>query len=209
MDIERICSLGTRCQAANILKRNKVKLCSYPFDWIFSTPEHVIDCIQDDFDKFLDKANYINISETKCGHALYYKNMFYHRNPLINSDDYDYYVRCVDRFRILLKSQEHKLFIMLFVNGEYDSLGPQIKNNMINFNKKLSKYTANYTLLTIIHHPYKESNHHTLTTTNNMHFLELHTPSNSSGVEFNDSESNNYLDNILKKTYNFKLSTCL
>jgi hypothetical protein len=208
MDIERVCSLGTRCQTANILRRNNLKLCSYPFDWIFSNPENVIDCIQDDFDKFLDKSYYINICETKCGHAHYYNHMFFHRNPLSNAADYDYYVRCVDRFRILLKSQEHKLFIILFVNGEYDSLGPQFKNNIIKFNDIFSKYTTNYTLLIIIHHPHKECNYHTVTKTNNIHFLELHTPSDSSGGDFKDAESNIYLDNVLKTTYKFKFTTC-
>ena len=204
MEIIAACSLGTLCQAANILKRNNLKLCSYPFDWVFSTPDHVIDCIQDDFDKFLDKSYYINISETKCGHSQYYHHMFFHRNPLTNSDDYDYYTRCVDRFRNLLKKQEHKLFIMLFVNGEYDSLESHFKNNIIKFNDVFSKYTTNYTLLAIIHHPHKDTNSHTFTKTNNIHFLELHTPSTSSGVDFNDSESNAYLDNVLKSHYVFK-----
>ena len=38
------CSLGNLCHSANILKRNKLKLCSYPFDWIFTNSKNVIHC---------------------------------------------------------------------------------------------------------------------------------------------------------------------
>ena len=35
MEINYVCLLGTLCHSASILKRNNLKLCSYPFDWIF------------------------------------------------------------------------------------------------------------------------------------------------------------------------------
>jgi len=125
--------------------------------------------------------------------------MFNHHNPLDNVDHYNYYIRCVDRFKNLLQKQEHKLFIMIFVNDEKDERN---ENNIINFNNKFSKYTTNYTLLVISHIPYKEQNHK-FTYKDNIHFLELHTPSTSDGVRFNDDD-NNYLDNILK-SYNFNV----
>jgi hypothetical protein len=88
---------------------------------------------------------------------------------------------------------------MIFVNDEKDERN---ENNIINFNNKFSKYTTNYTLLVISHIPYKEQNHK-FTYKDNIHFLELHTPSTSDGVRFNDDD-NNYLDNILK-SYNFNV----
>jgi hypothetical protein len=185
------------------LKRNKYKLCSYPFDWIFSSCDIIIHCIEDDFKTFLDKQYYIDISESKCGHSKYNNCMFNHQNPLTNIDHYNYYGRCVNRFKDLLKKQEHKLFIMISVN--MNNIDENIKNNIIDFNNKFSKYTSNYTLLVIFHIPNKQQNHHIFTYNDNIHFLELHTLSVSGGVEFNDNNDNIYLDNIIKSTYNFNV----
>ena len=46
------------------------------------------------------------------------KDMFNHHNPLNNENDYNYYIRCVNRFRELLQNEELKLFIIIFVNME-------------------------------------------------------------------------------------------
>jgi hypothetical protein len=129
--------------------------------------------------------------------------MFNHRNPLINIDNYNYYIRCVDRFKKLLKKQEHKLFIMIFVN--MNNIDENIKNNIIDFNNKFSKYTSNYTLLVIFHIQNKEQNHHIFTYNDNIHFLELYTLSVSNGVEFYNNDDNIYLDNIIKSKYNFNI----
>ena len=200
LEINYTCSLGSLCHSSQILKRNNYKKCSYPFDWIFSNYDIIINCLEDDFNIFLDKSYYNIISETQCGHSKYSYNMWWHHNPLINVNNYNYYVRCVDRFRDLLKKQEHKLFITIYVNlsDNYD------KNTIINFNNKLSKYTSNYTLLFISHIPDKEQNKHEFTYHDNIHFLELHTLSQSNGVNFSNDDDNIYLDNIIKSNYNYK-----
>ena len=102
MNIYHVCSLGTLCHTSTLLKNNNLKKCSYPFDWIFSNYNIVIDCLKTDFKIFLDKSYYIDISHNKCGHSYYGNQMFNHRNPLININDYEYYNRCVDRFNKLL-----------------------------------------------------------------------------------------------------------
>ena len=110
MEIKHVCSLGSLCHTSQMLKQNKLKKCSYPFDWIFSTSDVVIDCIKDDFKKFLDKSYYIS-KGGYAGHSIYNSlNMFAHRDPLTNEDDYNYYIRCVDRFKQLLQYEENKLF---------------------------------------------------------------------------------------------------
>ena len=199
LEINYTCSLGGTCHSSQILKRNNLKLCSYPFDWIFLNYNNIIHCIEDNFQIFLDKSYYINISQRQCGHAQYNKCMFNHHNPSINIDDYNYYVRCVDRFKNLLQKQEHKLFIMTFIN--MDNIDENIKNNIIDFNNKFSRYTSNYTLLVIFHIPNKEENHHIFTYNDNIHFLELHTLSVSGGVCFHNDNDNIYLDNIIKSNY--------
>jgi hypothetical protein len=128
--------------------------------------------------------------------------MFNHHNPLINRDNYNYYVRCVDRFKNLLQKQEHKLFIMILVN--INNINENIKK-MIEFNNKFSKYTSNYKLLIIFNIPNKELNHNIFTYYDNIDFLELHTLSVSNGVEFVNNNDNIYLDNIINSKYNFNL----
>ena len=118
--IKYVCSLGDNCLAASFLKRNSLKLASYPFDWVVSGPKVVAHCIKDDFESFLNKSLYVadNTSSTQCNHKLYHKSkLFFHHNPLDNPKDYDYFVRCVDRFRKLLKNDEKKLFIMYMAAG--------------------------------------------------------------------------------------------
>ena len=146
MEIKYVCSLGTVCQSSQILKNNNLKKCSYPFDWIFSNCDSIIHCIEDDFKIFLDKSYYISISDSYCGHSHYCPHMWRHHNPLNNENHYNYYVRCVNRFKLLLQSQEHKLFTMIFVNKEQGSHSDNFKQTIIEFNNKLSKYTNNYTL---------------------------------------------------------------
>ena len=201
MEIKYTCSFGPTCQSSQILKRNKLKLCSYPFDWIFSKYDNIIHCIENDFQIFLDKSYYIDISYKMCGHSYYHKDMFGHHNPLNIDSDYNYYIRCIDRFRNMLRSQERKLFITtaLNLNDDINNL-TYLKQKMSEFNSKFSKYTTNYILLVIIHIKNKNENKHIFTYNDNIHFLELHTLSISNGVEFVNNNDNNYLDDIIKST---------
>ena len=140
--IKYICSLGTSCHTSAFKIRNRLKFESYPFDWIISNPKMILHCLENDFKLFLDKSQYINIFENRSSHLIY-GDIFHHHN-LLDSNDYDYFVRSVNRFREIMKSEEEKLFIMTFTN---------IKNivNIIEFNKEFSKNTKNYTLLVIYH----------------------------------------------------------
>ena len=208
LEINYTCSLGSLCHSSQILKRNRLKIYSYPFDWIFSNCDNIIHCIEDNFNIFLDKSYYIGIDDNRCEHTYYYNkgcgiNMFNHFNPLNNSEHYNYYVRCVDKFKKLLQKQEHKLFIMIFPN--MINIDENIKNKIIEFNNKFSKYTSNYTLLVIFHIPNKENNRNIFTYNDNINFLELHTLSCSNGCEFVNNDDNIYLDNIIKSKYNFNI----
>ena len=209
MEISYTCSLGTLCHAAQILKRNKLKLCSYPFDWIFSSCDNIIHCIEDDFTIFLNKSYYIQVldkesgkdSDKKCGHSYYNKYMFNHHNPLKYENDYNYFVRCVGRFKKLLQYPELKLFC--FMNRNLDNITSHNYNALIDFNNKFSKYTSNYILLVIFNIKNKQQNFHNFTYVDNIHFLELHTLSESNGLEFKNNNDNLFLDNIIKSTYKF------
>jgi hypothetical protein len=202
MEINYVCSLGPLCHSSGILKQNKLKTCSYPFDWIFSNCDNIIHCINDDFKIFLNKSYYTNITNNKCGHSYYSKKMFWHHNPLKSKEDYYYYRRCANRFRQLLKYKEHKLFIMVFTN--MDQIDEYFKDNIIDFNNNFSEH--NYTLLVIYNIPNKQSNNHEFTYNDNIHFLELHTLSVSNSMQFNNEIDNDYLNNIINETYNFNIN---
>ncbi len=119
-------------------------------------------------------------------------------------EDYNYFVRCVDRFRNLLKKECHKLFLMIFVNQK-ENLNDSFINKIIDFNNKFSNHTHNYTLLIIYNFPDKQQNHYISTHVDNIHFIELHTLSKSNGVNFCNRQDDNYLDNIINSTYKFDI----
>jgi hypothetical protein len=199
MEIKYTCSLGTLCQSSQLLKKNQLKKESYPFDWIHTSSEMILHCLQDDFTLFLDKSKYVCLTGNRCGHTYYHEKMFNHHNPLTN-EDYAYYVRCVKRFKRLLRRPERKLFVMMMVN--LDKM--QDTQAMIQFNDSFSNYTKNYKLLVIYHIKHKE-NYHRFTSHKNIDFLELHTMSESDGVIFMDDRDNEYLNEVFMKNYRFQV----
>jgi len=208
MSIKNVCSLGTLCHTATLLKRNKLKLVSYPFDWVLSRIDIVEDCLQNDFLNFLDKKYLVSIDEKKCDHTYYYTpesntHMFYHHNPT-KQCDLEYYNRCIERFRSLLKSKEEKLFIITYVNFTY-----KINNEFIlkikKLNSLLNLHTTNSKLLCIVNYLNKEKNSYTITKFDNLDILEIDTISESNGSEFVDKVDNDYLDKIICDLYKFEL----
>jgi hypothetical protein len=205
--IEYVCSLGTLCHTANLLKRNKLKMVSYPFDWIFSNMNMIIHCLETNFSYFLDKTQYIHVNDKQCGHKFYRVNdkfIFNHHNPLIESD-YDYYVRCVDRFRELLKQSAHKLFVIMHINNKC-KFDDGLLSKIIDFNNKFKTHTCNYRLLYIYHRacPDEKKSHHQFTSYDNIDVLEYTSLTGSSGVSFKDDSDNKYLDDVINDKYEFK-----
>lgn len=200
MEIKYFCSLGTLCHSSQLLKRNNLKKCSYPFDWIYSDCNTILHCLQNKFKIFLDKSYYREINDMKCGHSYYHERMFNHHNPL-NHKDYNYFVRCVDRFNKLLQTIESKLFILMYVNMNNNEIQQSIE-----FNKILTKHTSNYKLL-IIHHEVKPTRTYRFEIKDNIHILYLYTLSESDGKEFKNEDDNLFLDNIINSHYTFKQYT--
>ena len=87
------------------LKAAGLKRESYPFDWIFSGPDIIQDCIRDNFSSYLDRHQYFqNPHYPGIGHLRYHAGMFNHRSPLV-ANNYQFYVRCVVRMRQVLFDQ--------------------------------------------------------------------------------------------------------
>jgi hypothetical protein len=132
------------------LKDNNFRKESYPFDWIFSDYDMIIDCLTNDFKNFLNKKYYTHVdlygTLTKiCGHKLYNEKMFLHHDPKLD-DDYQYFERCVERFRKLLASDEKKLFIITIINSKY-KIKPRAKRKILKINQLLNGLTKNFNIL--------------------------------------------------------------
>lgn len=123
----QVVGLGMRCTTAQVLHDIGARSASYPFDWIFSTPEIVVRCLEDDFALLLRHEEYLPTSSLKRGHNLALCdhrtfrddfgvwNMFNHHNPMEPSG-YAYLQRCVDRFRALADADDPTLFVVLADN---------------------------------------------------------------------------------------------
>lgn len=225
IDKNLVCSLGTLCHSAVLIHRNKLRTCAYPFDWVFSDHETVSDCLDNNFQKFLDKTYYadpktVMFGGTHCGHSIYHPDFFFHKNPMKNEADYAYYTRCVTRFNNLLQNERTKLFITVIVphgtqhpTNLADSIFKQncsiedailnTKNNFLNLNEKLKKFAKNFYFLVIFAVPNSQKNEHEFMIDGNFHFLKLNTIGLSNGIGFLNENDNLYLDEVFKNTYNF------
>jgi hypothetical protein len=202
MEINNVCSLGTLCHTATLLKRNNLKISSYPFDWIFSNINIIIDCIEDDFNSFLDKKYYKNHTNGRCSHLKYIKDMFRHYNP-INEEHYNYYIRCVNRFRELLMSEETKLFIIFYPNYNNKEVN-SIKDNLVKLDNLLKMKTKNYKILCIFHFSNRKQRYEFFNE-NNIDYLLLNTKSKCYGLKFINDNDNYYFDSIFNNLYKFNI----
>ena len=116
--------------------------------------------------------------------------------------DHNYFKRCIIRFKNLLVKPELKLFVLTFLN--YTNIDIEFKNKIIDFNNQFGKYCKNYGILCIIQYK-SDKRSYRFNFHENIHFLEIYTKSNSTGVEFEDKEDNDFLDKLITETYQFDL----
>ena len=101
----QVCSFGPFCHTGDLLQRLKIKIVSFPFDWICSSPLIISDCIENDFKYFLDKTLLVWDETQDHNSNKYYidnfdfeKDLFPHNNPL-KKETYEHFERCVKRFK--------------------------------------------------------------------------------------------------------------
>lgn len=204
----KFCSLGSFCYSAQLLRRNNLREESNPFDWLFSNIDMIKHCIEDDFKSFLDKSYYYSVNpaegsdEKRCQHRLYESDdkypVFNHHDPLTIDEHYEHFVRSVDRFRKTLQSTEKKVFI--HINKPRDNRNPEeLLFESLLFTEFLDKHVNNYTLITI-GQSVGELNHRIIKG-NNLIFIQLSCSFNT-GLEYENTSHDQYLDNIFKKLIN-------
>jgi hypothetical protein len=211
-----VCSLGTLCHPTRMMQRIHVKDVSYPFDWLFTDENIVIDILEDNFAKFMDKTYYTDVkhkfSERTCGHTHYHEDFFFHKNPR-NEDDYNYYQRCINRFKLMMVDSQQKLFIMMYTpqstkhpsdvyqmfedNMNKEDIIANLKERGIKLNNTLMKYTNNFNLLVVMNFGGNDFQSYDMEHHDNIRFLTLNTLSFSTGVTFNDKNDNVYFSGIM------------
>ena len=207
------CSLGNSCMSAFTLKKLKLKEESYPFDWINSRSEIIKHCLTDNFKDFLDRSLYTpqeNIWEDNddlCQHRSYCpflddaptveKQIFFrHHDPLGKDEHYEYYVRCVERFKNLLSSDEEKIFIKTYPKKEESKL-----EDALDLNNFLKDYTTNYKVIAVKQsmsdkHSVKMEKH------GNLLYAELTTIQDGNGAAFYNETDQSFVESVFQYLIN-------
>lgn len=105
-------SLGCNCQMAHVLKTLDLRTWSGPFDWIFTMPGMVRDCLEDNFAALTDRRELESIPAAerrgpdiwKGRHRLYRERhglecVFNHHDPAADPADYAFLTEGVRRLR--------------------------------------------------------------------------------------------------------------
>ncbi|WP_342152561.1 DUF1796 family putative cysteine peptidase [Methylorubrum sp. SB2] len=134
-------SLGSHCHMAQILKAEGLRTWSGPFDWIFSAPGMVRDCLADDFSGLLDRSHYESTPlaertaphETRCRHRLYRERhaipfVFNHHDPATSEADYRFLEAGIRRMRTALDTPgtDNRFYLMTTVPTD-DAVFPEIR----------------------------------------------------------------------------------
>ena len=206
MPVRHVCSLGSVCQSSRMLQDTGLKRESYPFDWTFSSPISIERVLDDDFGQFLQRDLFVGIGPTQCTHLVYGERMFNHHNPKDNEEHYDYFTRCVSRFRALLATDASKLFVMTFPNLDNDAGSvASIKAQVTRLTVYLSSKTRNFRLFVVCHVPRCDALGASVADVSNVRFVTLRTTSVSDGVALTDPRENSTLQRILLDSYTFEV----
>lgn len=195
-----VISLGTLCHMTRILERLHWRQASYPFDWVFTSPQILHDIISTDFQDFLNPEYYCNVKHSQfgdrsAGHKKYHEDFFGHKNPR-TPEDYEYYVRCVERFRDMLTTTKPKIFMMLY--SPENTRHPEDYANMSRIHQEeylasgseliyqtLRNVTDNFRVVTLNVCPsYRQDFHRVVIS--HQEILTIHTLTCSTGRKFDD-----------------------
>lgn len=107
-------SLGGWCLASHAIKLANLKKASYPFDWIFSNQSLIIDFLKN---TEIFSMEHLTLKYEKT-HHIKYGAIFNHHSPVTNDNDYQYFRRCVGRFRRL----QNNRVCFVIVLGHHESI---------------------------------------------------------------------------------------
>jgi len=201
--INYVIPFGSQCFSAYYLKLNGLKLTSYPFDWIFSSPYVIFKILNDQFKEFLNKNNYViqNTESDKNSHSLYVPDlsMFNHRNPM-RIDDYLYYIRCINRFYDVLKKNGKKLFFMTSLNNEINN---ELENLMY-LKCELDEICDDFIFVCFFQKSIGSQSRE-IYQDGNMIIVQVFTFEDADGVVFKNNNDTKFFKNIMDELFDFQL----
>jgi hypothetical protein len=201
----KIISFGNFCYISNLLKKLNYKKESYPFDWILSSDEIILDCLSNNFSIFLNPAYYIDnkeypIDSDTAGHSLYNPIMFVHHNPRIPKT-YDYFNRCVNRFN-QIKNEDNNLFINIqLYTGEFGKFNYMyLYDYFLKYKQYMDKLKLLYIILSV-----KDKQYYDvildiqLSDNSSITIIHIYTLSKCTGIEHENKQDDIFIQNIFSK----------
>jgi len=208
VEFSHACSIGNYCFSSALLNVLGIRDRALPFDWLFTTPKFTVEILDNDFSYFLNKDYIVDIADVspqngnQAGHSLYHKNFFNHKDPR-NEEDYEYYVRCIDRFRDFIKLGDKKLFICSYKNLE-KVMDDNLMWDIFELNKSLRSLTKNYHLLCHINYPNSKERKTEITEIGNVTFFELYTKLDNHGLGYGDGEDSKLFYKTFHELFKYK-----
>lgn len=210
-----------------------IKKESYPFDWIVSDLLVKIEIINNNFLHFLNVDNYeyvengevyniINKNKKIVAVENYLYNKLYGNNDnglyhtkiglnhynLNNKENYDYFIRCINRFNNLLQTSDKKIFLYVNPIISNDEIS-NIINNINIFTNYFKTITTNFCIIYYIlvytendnssYYIYDNSENKLIIIINcNKKFIDY----NSFSIHFNSNEESDIICNIINDIIN-------
>lgn len=202
------CSIGNYCFSSALLNVLEIRKMALPFDWLFTTPKATVEILNNDFSDFLNKDYIVDIGDVspmngnQAGHSLYHKNFFNHKDPR-NEVDYEYYVRCIDRFRDFIKLEGKKLFICSYKNLD-KKMDDTLMWDIFELNKTLRSITKDYHLLCHINYPNSKERKTEITEIGDVTFFEMHTKLDNHGLGYGDDGDSKLFYKTFNKLFNLE-----
>jgi hypothetical protein len=151
MIYDYVISIGDFCFWAHYLKECQWRSAAFPFDWMFTNLQFVIDCVNEDFQPILE---YIK-NKNQHGQRHYPGQPFDRPNTphhfMESLEDHQHYFHCIDRWNQIMLSNKKILF--LHISGDFikyeEILSCKFKETMcnkypnLNFGLLCLKYTVN------------------------------------------------------------------
>lgn len=114
----QIISVGFQCYPAWLLRHMGRREASFPFDWLWSHPDMVTDCLNDNFETFLDPRHHVTIKPGhQSTHAIYTKlrrnDPTWNHHDILLPEHREHFVRSVNRMLDVVRSPEPTLFFAL------------------------------------------------------------------------------------------------
>ena len=133
-----------------------------------------------------------------------YGHIFNH-HYILEDKQYEYFVRCVNRFRELTKFNDNKLFIISFVNNKQD-ITKNLQKQLNDLYTTLQKITNNFDLLVVWHTVVNELKSNVIEDKelNNLKYINI-TINKSSGTKIKDKKENEFYNRCIFELYDFQI----